>query len=161
MDVAVKPFVEAMRFALSDRHLYVKWNPHKRRGWGCWEIRRAPEFNSAIDIAEFEGRLIFKVGPKEYDMVHHVLDCVFLNYDVIRKLKEIDTWQYGNSTQYQDKVESMTEARVIRGMEARKKELAYAARHYKQEMSAFKEALRDGVNPHAIAAHWDHVKAVD
>lgn len=161
LDVSVRPFVEAMRFTLSDPFLYVKWNPEKARGWGCWEIRRAPEFNSAIDIAEFDGKLIFKVGPREYDLVHHVLDCAFLNYDAIRKLKEIDTWQHGNAKQYLDKQERMTDTRLERQVQQRQKETAYAAKHYKAEIKAFQSALRDGVNPHAIAAHWDHVKPVD
>ncbi len=161
LDVSVRPFVQAMRFSLCDPYLYVKWNPEKMRGWGCWEIRRAPQFNSALDIAEFDEKLIFKVGPKEYDLVHHVLDCAFLNYDAIRKLKEMDTWQHGTTAQYLDKQESMTDARLERQVQQRQKEVAYAAKHYKAEIKAFQDALRDGVNPHAIAAYWDHVKPVD
>lgn len=161
LDVAVKPFEEAIRFTLSDPYLYVRWNPKKMHGWGCWEIRRRPEFNSALDVAELDGQLIFKVGPKEYDLVHHVLDCAFLNYDAIRKLQKMDTWQHGDAGQYQDKIDRLTRNRDQRDRENRKKELAYAARHYKAEVQAFKDAIRDGVNPHSIAAHWDRVKAAD
>jgi hypothetical protein len=161
LDVGIKPFERAMRFALCDPQLYVKWNPKKMRGWGCWEIRRRPEFNSTLDVGELGGNIYLKVGPKEYDLVHHVLDCAYLNYDVIRTLKEIDTWQYGNASEYQDEVERRTRTRRQRELEAREKDLAYMAQHYRQEINAFKDALRDGVNPHAIAAHWDHVKEVD
>lgn len=161
LDVAVKPFEQAMRFTLSDPYLYVRWNGEKLRGHGCWEIRRRPEFNSALDVAELDGQLLFKVGPKEYDLVHHVLDCAFLNYDAIRKLKDMDTWKWGNSSQYQDEVERQTKTRQQRDAERRKKELAYAAKHYKAEIKGFQDALRDGVNPHAIANYWDRVKAVD
>lgn len=161
MDVSVKPFVETMRFTLGDPFLYVKWNPNKVRGWGCWEIRRAPEFMSAVDICEWDGKLFFKLGYKEYDLVHHVLDCAFLNYDAIRKLKQMDTWQHGTASQYLDKQERMTDTRLERQVQQRQKETAYAAKHYKAEIKAFQDALRDGVNPHAIAAHWDQVKPVD
>ena len=161
LDVSIKPFEEAMRFTLCDPYLYVKWNPKKMRGWGAWEIRRRPEFNSALDIAEFDGNLIFKVGPKEYDLVHHVLDCAYLNYDAIRKLKEMDTFQHGTATQYQDEIERRTRTRQQRELEQREKDLSYMVKHYKTEIHAFQDALRDGVNPHAIAAHWDHVKEVD
>lgn len=150
-----------MRFTLCDPYLYVKWNPKKARGWGCWEIRRRPEFNSALDVAEFDGKLIFKVGPKEYNLVHHVLDCEFLNYDAIRKLKEMDTFQHGTASQYLDKVDRATKTKETRMAEAREKELTYMVRHYRAEIKAFQDALRDGVNPHAIAAYWDRVKAVD
>ena len=161
LDVAVRPFTETLRFTLNDPYLYVKWNPQKMRGWGCWEIRRAPEFNSALDVAELNGNLIFKVGPKEYDLVHHVLDCAFLNYDAIRKLKEMDTWRWGSSSEYQDEVERQTATRKQRDAERRKKELSYMAKYYKQEIRGFQEAIRDGVNPHAIANYWDRVKALD
>ncbi len=159
LDVNEKLFNEALRFY--DKQLYTKWNPEKLRGNGCWEIRRRPEFNSALDVAEFNGMLIFKVGPKEYDLVHHVLDCAFLNYDALRKLKEIDTWQYGTSSQYQDEVERRTRNKRQKNALQRKKETAYMAKHYKQEIRGFQEAIRDGVNPHVIANYWDRVKEAD
>lgn len=159
LDVHEAKFNEALRHY--DDKLYTKWNPNKCGGFGCWEIRRRPEFLSALDVAELDGNLIFKVGPKEYDMVHHVLDCAFLNYDAIRKLKEIDCWQYGTASQYQDEVDRQTRNRQLKEKERRAKELSYMAKHYKAEIRAFMEHMRSGVNPHSVAAHWDSVKAVD
>lgn len=159
LDVNERRFNEALRF--HDKALYTRWNPRKLRGHGCWEIRRRPEFNSALDIAEYEGKLIFVVGPKEYDMVHHVMDCAFLNYDQIRKLKEIDTWQYGNSSKYQDEVERRTRDRREREYQNMLKERADMVRHYKQEIRSFREMVRDGGNPHLIAKYWNSVSAVD
>ncbi len=159
LDVNQKYFDRALRFY--DRQLYSKWNPEKLKGNGCWEIRRKPEFNSCLDIAEFNGSLIFKVGPKEIDLVHHVLDCAYLNYDAIRKLKEMDTWQYGNSTQWQDEVERRTKSKKDLEKENRLKEKRYMVEHFRAEIKAFKEMVRDGKNPHAIAGYWDRVKAAD
>lgn len=159
LDVNEKRFNEALRFY--DKQLYTKWNPHKLRGHGCWEIRRRPEFNSALDITEYEGNTIFLVGPKEYDLVHHVLDCAFLNYDALRKLQEIDCWQYGNSSQYQDEVARRTRDRREREQQNAIKERSAMVRHYKREIKGFMEAIRGGTNPHEIARYWDSVKAAD
>ncbi len=159
LDCNEKLFNEALRFY--DKQLYTKWNPHKLRGVGCWEIRRRPEFNSAVDVVEFEGNLIFKVGPKEYDLVHHILDCAFLNYDAIRKLREMDMWQHGNATQYQDEVERRTRDRKEREKEEFAKERRAMVRYFRKGIRGFMESLKDGVNPHAIANHWDAVKEAE
>jgi hypothetical protein len=159
LDCNQKHFDEALRFY--DPMLYTKWNPKKLGGWGCWEIRRRPEFNSALDVSEWDGKLFFTVGPKEYDIVHHVLDCAYLNYDAIRKLKEMDCWQHGNSAQYQDEVERRTRDRKEREQQLVLKERSYMVKHYKSEIKGFMEAVKDGVNPHAIAKYWDSVKAAD
>jgi hypothetical protein len=162
LDVDRKAFEQAMRFTLNDNQLYTKWNPSKLGGWGCWEIRRRPDFNSALDVSEFEGNVIFKIGPKEYDLVHHVLDCAFLNYDAIRRLKEIDTWQYGNAgAGLEDEIERRTRTRREREKEQAKKELSYMARYYRTEIRGFMEAIRSGVNPHSIAQYWDSAKEAD
>lgn len=159
LDVNQKHFNEALQFY--DKQLYTKWSPKKCGGWGAWEIRRRPDFNSALDIAEFEGNLIFVVGPKEYDMVHQIMDCAFLNYDQLRKLKEIDTWQYGNSSQYQDEVERRTRARQEKEQEIARKERTYMTQHYRAEIKAFRQMVLDGTNPAAIAQYWDRVNAAD
>jgi hypothetical protein len=159
LDVNEAKFNEALRFY--DKQLYTRWNPKKLHGHGCWEIRRRPEFNSALDVCEYEGNLIFQVGPKEYDMVHHVLDCAFLNYDALRKLKEMDCWQYGTSSQYQDLMERKTRDRKEREYEAKLKERRALVKYYKREIRGAMEAIRGGWNPHEIARYWDSVKEAD
>ena len=89
LDVNPKQFQRALQSY--DKQLYITWNPKKLKGNGCWEIRRKPEFNSALDIVELDDVKIIKVGPYENQLVHHIMDCAFLNYDQIRKLKEMDT----------------------------------------------------------------------
>jgi hypothetical protein len=162
LDVAVKPFVETMRFTLNDPLLYVKWNSKKCGGWGCWEIRRAPEYNSALDVSEYDGNLIFKVGPKEYDVVHHVLDCAFLNYDAIRKLREMDSYQYGDrGKNLQDEWERARRGAKEKALVRRENEKKYMVKHYRKEIRGWMEAIKGGENPYAIAQHWDAAKEVD
>lgn len=159
LDVNEAKFNEALRF--HDKQLYTKWNPTKLGGHGCWEIRRRPEFNSALDVCEFEGNLIFNVGPKEFDLVHHVLDCAYLNYDAIRKLREIDCWQYGDSAQYQEEVRRRTRDRREREKELQQKELRAMTRYFRKEIRGFMEAIRGGANPYEIAKYWDSAKEAD
>lgn len=159
LDVNEGRFNEALR--AYDPQLYTKWNPKKLRGHGCWEIRRRPEFNTALDVCEFEGNLIFKVGPYENDLVHHVLDCAFLNYDQLRKLKEMDTWQYGSAEQWQDERERRSRDAKERAMQHGMKLRREASRTFKNEIRAFKQFVRDGGNPHLIAQHWDRVKELE
>jgi hypothetical protein len=51
-----------------DPLLYVKWNPKKMRGHGVWEIRRKPEFYSAVDVAELPDCFVVKLGLYENDL---------------------------------------------------------------------------------------------
>jgi len=53
LDVAVGPFTQALHEL--DKQLYVKWNPFKLRGFGCWEIRRKPNRKVAVFKGTFEG----------------------------------------------------------------------------------------------------------
>lgn len=165
LDCNQKLFNEALR--AYDPQLYTKWNPKKCRGWGCWEIRRKPEFLTALDVSEWDGKLFFTVGPYENDLVHHVLDCAFLNYDQLRKIREMDTFQYGGNdpqeaaVRWQQEVERRTktakEKAAAHGTQLRKE----ASRSFKAEIGAFKEYVKNGGNPHLIAAHWDHVNALE
>lgn len=161
LDVSVKPFVETMRFTLSDPNLYVKWNPKKLGGWGCWEIRRKPEYTTIVDVAEYKGDVIFQLDYWETDIVHHVLDCAFLNYDQIRKLKEIDTFQYGSVQNWQNEMERRQRDAKEKAAAKAAKARHDAAKTYKNEIRAFKDYIRNGGNPHYIAALTEHVKALD
>jgi hypothetical protein len=159
LDVDQKKFDEALQHY--DRELYTKWNPKKVSGWGCWEIRRRPEFLTALDACEFEGNLILKVGPYENDLVHHVLDCAFLNYDQLRRIQEMDAWKFGSAEKWQEDVERRgREAQALaqsQGMKLRRE----ASRTFKREIKAFKEFVKSGGNPHLIAQHWDRVKELE
>lgn len=160
LDCNKKSFEKALQHY--DPMLYVRWNPKKMRGHGCWEIRRKPEFNCALDVAELdEQTALIKVGPREIDIVHHVLDCAFLNYDQIRKIKEMDTRQYGTATQWQELVQRKTEERkeleASKGMQRRRE----AIRTFRKQINAFREYILNGGNPHMIGAFWDQVSELE
>lgn len=159
LDVNQKKFNEALR--THDPLLYTRWNPNKLRGHGCWEIRRRPEFTTITDVCEYEGKLIFRLEPQEFDLVHHVLDAAFLNYDQLRKLKEMDTFQYGSASAWQDAMDrkrrDAKELAMQKALQARKE----AAKTFKKEIQSFKEFVRGGGNPHLIAQYWDRVKELE
>jgi hypothetical protein len=164
-DTDKEAFDRALRF--HDPLLYSVWNTEKFHGRGCWEIRRRPEFNTIVDVTSYEGCEIFILAPKEYDLVHHVLDTQFLNYDIIRYLKQQDTFQYGGNTseeraaKWQAEVERRTAQTRQLAMENGLKRRSEAARTFKNEIKAFKEYVQNGGNPHLIAAHWDRVKELE
>jgi len=159
LDCNRKTFEKALR--AYDPMLYVKWNPKKLGKHGCWEIRRRPEFNSALDIAELGDINIVKVGPYEIDLVHHVLDCAFLNYDQLRKIQEMDTKQYGDAKQWQDTIERKSrdrqELEKSKGMQRRRE----AIRTFRKQINAFREYILNGGNPHMIGAFWEQVNALE
>lgn len=154
LDVAKGPFLQALKD--HDSQLYIKWNPNKLRGWGCWEIRRLPNTKSAVEVVEFEGNTYTRVEYKENNLVHHVLDCAFLNYDQLRKIKQMDTWQYGQGKGFVDALETREKEYVARkrqeAVEARK----YAAKQFKREINDFKEMVQSGLNPAVIQQYWNN-----
>ena len=155
LDVNKKSFTEALR--AYDPLLYVKWNPRKLGRHGCWEIRRKPECTTAVDYTEYEGITIFKVDYQEYDLINHVLDCAFLNYDQLRKIKSIDTFAVGPKNWLDNLDRSEATVKAARE-EAALKARSYASKHFKAEIGAFKEHVLSGGNPHLIGALWDSVK---
>lgn len=164
-DTDKKVFDRALRFY--DPLLYSVWNTEKFHGRGCWEIRRRPEFNTIVDVTSLNGEEIFVLAPKEYDLVHHVLDTQFLNYDILRYLKQQDTFQYGGNTPEEraEKWQAEVERRTATSRELAKenglKRRREAGKTFKNEIKAFKEYVRNGGNPHLIAAHWDKVKELE
>lgn len=153
LDVSVKPFQQALKDY--DRQLYVKWNPMKLKGWGCWEIRRQPENKSVVDIAEFEpGKFILRMEYAESPMVHHILDCAFLNYDAIRKIKEMDTWVEGIDG-WAERLEKREEAHKAKVKAKARDEMRYMGKQFKSQMQGFREHILSGGNPADIAQYWD------
>ncbi len=159
LDVDKKKFEATLK--AYDPLLYVKWNPKKLRGHGCWEIRRAPEFLSAVDVGEVGNGFIIKLAPYENDLVHHVLDCAFLNYDQLRKLQEMDTWRYGDAKTWQDMIEQKTLDRQAHEIAQGQKRRREAARTFKKQIQALKEHVLSGGNPHDIAKYWESVDALE
>ena len=152
LDVAEKPFTQALKDY--DPLLYVRWNPVKLRGWGCWEIRRRPEKKSVVEVLPWKGGGIIKIDYRELDIVNNVLDIAFLNYNAINKIKSMDTWKIGAQQWIRDldyKAAKYEEAQLSKA----RAESQYVAKQFKHEINDFKELVLSGFNPARIAEHWD------
>lgn len=156
LDVAVKPFERALKD--QDHRLYVRWNPKKLRGEGCWEIRIRPLLKSALYAGSYNGHDILMVDYHEFDDIHHVLDCAFLNYDQIRKLKKMDT---NNSDHWVHDIEYKEHQRTN---EIAAKALAERKYNLKQNKAAIREIYeraRSGENIHRIIGETSWTTGVD
>lgn len=146
MDVDRKHFERALKFY--DPRLYTVWNPRKLHGWGCWEIRMKPKEKSIVDHCTWiDGQDVWVLDYAENNMVNHVLDCAFLNYDQIRKIKEMDTW---NKDHWVHDLEYREEKQREAARDKAKKELAYNIRHNKKAFKEFLELVKAGKSPHRI-----------
>jgi hypothetical protein len=132
-----------------DKQLYLKWNPKKRGGWGCWEVRRKPEYTINIyqgKVGEYE---LYTVEHKELDIINHVLDLPYLSRNTLGKLKQMDTW---NNKQWAKDLE-YTEAKM-REREEKKAldEMKYNIKQHKQEWRDFAKFVSEGGNPGQVLA---------
>lgn len=136
-----------------DSSLYVYWNSKKLKGAGCWEIRR----KSRIYVTDQEeiGQRNYLIANEHYDpQVDHVLDVCFLNYDQIRKIREMDVAHIADYAAHVEKLErEYKEKAKERGQAAIKDVVSQFGR----EISQLQAALRDGLNPAEIARYWNTV----
>lgn len=152
LDVEKRGFERALRDY--DSLLYVKWNPLKLRGHGCWEIRRRPAQKEVVDITEWKGVSFVKIDYYETNLTNHILDAAFLNYDQLRKLQEMDTTNLHGYASFNDYLEAKEkahrEAVKARALESRK----YTAKQFKREIKDLRELVQSGFNPAHIADYW-------
>lgn len=147
-----------------DSLLYIRWNPKKRRGMGCWEVRRRPEKKTAVHKTTFQGMSFLSLEYVEQDMVHHVVDAPFLSYRIFDWLIEHDT------TRIMERKEGETDEAFMRRLHKEadyrhdkfaeklnakaSEDMRYMVREHKREIKEFKEALLSGFNPARIAQYW-------
>jgi hypothetical protein len=160
LDVSYKPFVQTLK--AYDPYLYVTWNSQKLKGWGCYEIRRAPEVNSVAEIYELKDCTVVRLEPCEVNIVNHVLDCAFLNYDQLRRIKDMDVWKLGPTKEraaqsFLNNIDYKEDKAAKIGMEKARSAARYATKHFKRELSNLKEEVRSGWNPHNIGSMWNQV----
>lgn len=136
-----------------DPLLYVRWNPKKKAGRGCWEIRRRPEKKCVTGVYEWEGATYCTVGYKEIDIVNHVLDVDVLHYNVLVKLREMDTFTDGYQN-WLTKLHSDEKSSAVAAQAKAKTEMQYTAKQFKHEIKDFRELIASGINPALIADHW-------
>lgn len=148
LDVSIRHFKEALHYF--DSSLYVKWNPKKLKGWGCWEIRIKPHLPYAVYQGSWKGINFYEIKRLETDIMNHVLDCAYLNYDAIRKLKTMDVQTklasagcktYG---EYIEKMEAEVQEKI---REKSREDLKYNISQNKSMAHDFREAIRSGIHP--------------
>jgi hypothetical protein len=153
LDVAPAAFEQRLKDY--DPQLYVRWNPRKLKRHGCWEIRRRDTMKSIVDWAEFEGNCYTRLEYAENELVNHVLDCAFLNYDALRKLQEMDTWNkgYGVGSIVDQAERNLDHHRAQLAAKA-KADMAYQLKQHKSEWRDLKDEIARGMDPSQIAAYW-------
>jgi hypothetical protein len=152
LDVSRVGFNRALRDL--DSQLYTVWNPTKLKGWGCWEIRRRPNRKTAVYRGAHAGVSFYELAYVEYRDVHHVLDCAFLNYDAIRKLKEMDTF---NKNHWIHNMEYLEQKRTDELYEKALEERKYAIKQHKSAIRDLYEMVRSGIHPGQIvtSTKWE------
>lgn len=156
LDCAKAPLEAKMRE--HDAQLYVKWNPKKLRGHGLWEVRRRPEHKLAKHIAKYKGNTYILLDYVENDFTCHIMDTPFLNYKLIEKLKQIDTWNdsfkakdFGKELEYK---EAKIQDKIMSKAEDDKN---YTIKQNKSEIRGMMEYVLAGGDPTRIADVWDKV----
>lgn len=127
-----------------DAQLYLKWNPKKRGGWGCWEVRRKPNQLTKIYQGSFQGQDLYTLDYKESDIINHILDLPYLSYDVIGKLKSMDAW---SSKNFMAEADYAAERHKAQQDKANREELRYNIKQFKREWREFATLVSQGVNP--------------
>lgn len=141
LDVGYTGFRRALKEL--DKRLYFTWNPDKLKGEGCWEIRILPSLKTAVYKGTYQGVDFLELEYVEHRDMHHVLDCAFLNYDAIRKLKEMDTW---NKDHWIHDVEYAQAKKAEVQDAAARKERLYNIQQNRSAMRDILEAVRSGMD---------------
>jgi hypothetical protein len=134
-----------------DELLYIKWNPKKKDGMGCWEIRRRPDRKTAVHAGTYQGQDIYELKYVEYKLIHHVLDVPSLGYDTLAYLKSIDTF---NEKDWVGNFNYTSDRKIAEAKAKANAELRYNISQFKKEFSAWRAELASGANPHHILRNW-------
>lgn len=146
-----------------DKQLYVKWNPKKCRGHGCWEVRRKPDEKSMIFQGEFQGKKFYSLEYKELDIISHVMDSAFLSYEIVTKIKGMDQWQksgmrhrsdYEKASEYVGEALANEQKNQAKAEQDLFKEAVYGMKQEKRAMRELREIIGRGENPNNLAKFW-------
>jgi hypothetical protein len=138
-----------------DPLLYFKWNPKKLKRWGLWEIRRRPEEKCVKDIAKVGETHYLLIDSVENNFENHIMDVPFLNYEIIEKLKKMDTWQHSYRGQnFLSDMDSRAESHKERTEEKIKSERKYELKQQKTAIRDLMNYTLSGGDPSQIANHW-------
>jgi hypothetical protein len=147
-----------------DALLYVRWNPLKRQGMGCWEVRRRPEKKSFVHMATHAGANIFLLQYKEADLVHHVLDADVLDDRIMLRLWASDLDRVvprhvgEDPLAYMQRVHAEMDYRQIkreqRMQDAMDQDQKLMAREQRTAARDMMNLILSGWNPARIAQYW-------
>lgn len=149
LDVNKAPFERALRDY--DSQLYVTWNPYKFYNYGCWEIRRKPAQYTPIYHGTVAGYSFVELKIIEVDFTNHILDCAFLNYDQLRKLKSMDTWKNPNWVRDLERMEAEHKAAHQKKL---RDDLVYNMKQQKTAFRDYRDAILSGTNPAELGRFW-------
>jgi len=163
LDVNQKSLEHMLR--LYEPRLYIKWNPLKRGGRGCYELRLRPEKKYAVPHGEFMGGQLFVAQEHEIEGEAHMFDLPYLGYDLLDRVKEGDTWAiFGRpdeSVSHQARkdqwITSIEQAEKKRKEDLEKKnrdEAIYHFTQYKGALRDFRSSILSGMNPAELIRHW-------
>lgn len=153
LDVAQAPLEKKLKDY--DAKLYLKWNSKKLKGNGVWELRRRPDMKEVVDIIEYQGASFVKIDWHENNFVSHVLDVPYLNYDLLTRLKEMDTWNKGiQAHNVAAQAERNLDYHEAQLKEKHRQEMVYQAKQYKKEFKDLREHLLNGGDASDIAKYW-------
>lgn len=127
-----------------DKQLYLKWNAKKRSGLGVWELRRKPNTKTAVPKYELNGHIVFELEYLENDLLHCIIDVPVLNYDLLAKLKQMDTWVNKDWVSQLEYDEAKSKDRAH---EKNREDLKYRMLQYRRALGDFKEEVRAGRSP--------------
>lgn len=138
-----------------DPLLYIKWNPTKNYGMGCWELRRRPEKKSVKQSFAIEGVTYHHLDYVELDLVNHIFDLPILSYSVIERIKKADVWakaDYDGTnlqkvTTLLDKIEEKRLALQAAHKEKNMADTMYAMKQFDSQLEVYRQAILDGQNP--------------
>lgn len=142
LDCNVKSFNRVLKDL--DSRLYTKWNPKKLKNHGCWEIRIKPEFKKAVPVATIDNVTYMDVKYVENNLVNHVLDVAFLNYDAINRLKQMDK---GSQKNWVGEFEYTTEQRRKEAEAKALEELQYNIKQNKSMARDLMNLVQSGIDP--------------
>lgn len=169
LDVARAPLLAALR--RYDPLLYVQWNPKKRGGRGCWELRRRPEFKSLQESRFLDtprGRVfipgdVYEVAeyticvPKYHEthFENHVKDFDYLTYEMVEWLADHDLWDYGYKGKNVVKDAEYNEAKFDEKIDNdAAEERSYMIKQHRTEFNDFREYVLAGGNPYRLMDYW-------
>lgn len=127
-----------------DSELYIKWNPLKKDGIGCWEVRRRPTLLRTEFQGHFEDGELHVLDRFENDFVHHILDVDRLDWRLPETIKAMDTWvhkDWASHIDYEGERWLEREDKKIR------EDMKYNIRQYSREFKDFAELVAQGMNP--------------